>query len=191
MWNEREMDEYIKKNLKKDRYEHSLGVRDTAVKLAAKYSIDIEEARIAGLIHDCAKNMKSEEIIKLVKEYKYEADEMYMHFPPLMHGLAGAIIAKHIMGITDEEILNAITFHTTGRENMSTLEKIIYIADYIEPLRNFEGVEKLRKAAYENLNKALLLSFEASIKYVIDKGEILHMDTIKARNYIIREAKYE
>lgn len=191
MWNEIEMKEYIKKNLKKERYEHSLGVMDTAVELAKRYSADEEKAKIAGLIHDCAKSMKNDETINLVKKHNYHMDDTYMQFPQLMHGLAGAIVAKAIMGVRDEDILNAITFHTTGREAMSTLDKIIYIADYIEPSRNFNGVEELRRAAFENLNKGLLLCFNSSIKFIIEKGEILHTDTIKARNYIISEEKYE
>ena len=103
----------------------------------------------------------------------------------LMHGLAGSIIAKHIMGIEDEDVLNSISYHTTGRKNMTILEKIIYIADYIEPMRNFPGVDELRKIAYSNLDEALLLSFDNTIKYVITKGQLLHLDTIEARNYIL------
>lgn len=183
VWDEKQIVEFIEKNLNKQRFEHSLRVADTAKELAKRYSADIEKAKLAGLVHDCAKNMSDEEMINIISENN--CDEIYIKTEALMHGLAGGIIAKNVMKITDEEVLNAVIYHTTGRENMSTLEKIIYIADYIEPMRNFEGVEKLRDLAYKDLDEALLLSLSQTINYVIQRNQPLHLDTVKARNFLI------
>lgn len=185
MWSEDRIMEYLQNNLNKQRYEHSLRVRDTAVALAEHCKADTSKARLAGLAHDCAKNMKDEEIINIIEKYGYNIQGIYKRTPNLMHGLAGAVVARKIMGIEDEEVLNAISYHTTGRSNMSILEKIIYISDYIEPMRNFPGVDELRRLAFCNLDEALLLSFDNTIKYVIDRGQLLHLNTIEARNYIL------
>lgn len=185
MWNEFQITEYLKANLNSQRFQHSIRVMDTAVSLAKRYKVDEEKAKLAGLTHDCAKNLKSLEINDLLEKNGYNIDMMFKKSSNVMHGLAGSIIAKDIMGISDEDVLNAIAYHTTGRTNMTVLEKIIYIADYIEPMRNFNGVATLRTLAYENLDEALLLSFNNTIKYVIDKGELIHKDTIEARNFIL------
>lgn len=185
MWSENKIQEYLKQNLKYKRYEHSLSVRDTAVKLAKIYNVDIEKAKIAGLVHDCAKNMNDDQLLSIALNHGIKVDEVCRESPQLIHGAAGAILANEIMGISDEETLNAIAYHTTGRKNMSMLDKIIYIADYIEPLRNFPGIEELRSIAFKNIDKALLQSFDNTIKFVIDRGQLLHFDTIEARNYVL------
>lgn len=185
MWNEKEMFHYLQMNLKESRLRHSLSVSDTAVELAAIYGQNIESARIAGLVHDCAKNMTTEQLVKVAKEYKIEIDEIYKQNPSILHGLVGSIIARTVMGILDENILNAIRYHTTGRKNMSILEKIIYIADYIEPSRKFNGVEELRSLSKIDLDAAMVLSLENTIKYVISQKGLLHIDTIYARNYLL------
>lgn len=187
MWDENRMEQYLKDNLKQSRFEHSLSVRDTAIKLAKAYDEDVLKAKIAGLVHDCAKNLEDAVMINIVKEHGYSIDEISLNSPQLLHGLAGSIIAREEMEIHDEDILSAITFHTTGRKNMSKLEKIIYIADYVEPLRKFPGVEELRKAAAENLDSALLKSFDMTIKYVLERNQLLHINTVEGRNYLICE----
>lgn len=187
MWNEKEIEEYLKNHLKPSRFAHSLSVRDTAVKLAQIYNCNIDKARIAGLVHDCAKNLSGQENLKLVLKKGYAIDEVSKNSPELLHGLAGAIIAKEKFQIYDKEILNAVIYHTTGKPNMNLLEKIIYIADYVEPLRDFPGVDELRKASYSNLDKALIMSFNNTIQYVISQNQLLHFDTVKARNYEINK----
>lgn len=185
MWKEEKIINYLKSNLKEDRFKHSLSVRDTAEKLATIYGADIEKAKIAGLVHDCAKNMSNEDLIKIAKDNGVIIDEVFYNSPQLMHGLVGSIIAKQLMGIEDKEILDAIKYHTTGKKNMTLLEKVIYIADYIEPTRKFPGVCSLRQQAYTNLDKAVLLSFNDSIKFIIDSGKLIHNLTIEARNYLL------
>lgn len=185
MWNEKEITEYLRLNLDNQRFKHSLRVQETSISLAKHYNIDKDKASLAGLVHDCAKNFNIIEVVNILEKNGYNIDKMFLKNSNIMHGLVGSIIAETIMNITDRDILNAIAFHTTGRANMSMLEKVIFIADYIEPMRNFIGVEELRELAYKNLEDALLLSFNNTIKYVIDKGELIHMDTIEARNFIL------
>jgi predicted HD superfamily hydrolase involved in NAD metabolism len=187
MWNEEAIIDYLHINLREKRLAHSVSVSKTAVALAEKYGEDIEKARIAGLVHDCAKDMKDEHLIKLAIDHGIVIDEVCLNSPTILHGLVGSIIAREVMGIEDEDILRAICYHTTGRKNMSTLEKIIYIADYIEPLRNFPGVSEVRTLCNLDLDAAVLMSLESSIIYVIDQKELLHTDTIDARNCLINK----
>lgn len=185
MWNEKKMNEYLKKNLKEARYIHSIGVMNTAVKMAKLYGCDSNKAKIAGLIHDCAKEMDKDKILQLCKSKGYSIDYVETKNPGIMHGTAGAIIAEDVMEVDDNDILSAIEYHTTGKKNMTLLEKIIYLADYIEPSRDFPGVDKLREEAFKNLNRAVLMGFDSTIKLVLDKGGLIHQNTTDARNYII------
>ncbi|CAB1240110.1 bis(5'-nucleosyl)-tetraphosphatase (symmetrical) YqeK [Clostridium sp. MT-14] len=185
MWNEEQIIEYLREKLKKSRFDHSLSVRDTAVKMAKIYNADVEKARMAGLVHDCAKYMSNEEILNIADQNNICIDEITRANPQLLHGSIAAIIAKNIMGIYDEEVLNAIKYHTTGKKNMNLLEKIIYISDYIEPLRDFPGVDKLREKALVDLNAAMLDAFNNTIEVVIARNQLLHIDTIEGRNYLI------
>ena len=185
MWSEDKIKEYLKENLKEARYFHSLGVMDTAVSLATHYGVDINKARIAGLVHDCAKNMNGAALVKIAKENGYSIDIMYEKSPQLLHGIVGAIIAKKLFGIDDKEILSAVTYHTTGRENMSLLDKVIYIADSIEPSRNFPGIDTVRSSAFIDLDVTLIKCFDESIKYILSKGQLLHLSTINSRNYVL------
>lgn len=187
MWNEEKITDYIKKNLKKSRFEHSIRVKDTAQKLAKQYGADIEKTTIAALVHDCAKYLSYEKLIKYSKKYGYLIDEIALANPSLLHSAAAAYIAKTEMDIKDQDILNAITYHTTGRKNMSLLEKIIYIADYIEPGRDFPLVDMLREKTFNNLDEGLLFGLDNTINYVIKRGELLHRDTVDARNELIMD----
>lgn len=189
MWSEVKIEEYLRENLKESRYEHSLAVRDTAVKLANYYNADVEKARIAGLIHDCAKCMNDKELLDIASVCEVKIDNICKMEPQLLHGLCSSYIAKNFMGIKDKEILQSVAYHTTGKENMSLLEKIIFLADYIEPNREFNGVENLRKVAYEDINKSLLIAFDNTINYIIESRGLIHINTIKARNYLIYNEK--
>lgn len=189
MWSEEKIIEYLMNNLRHKRFEHSLNVRDTAVQIAEFYKADVGKARIAGLVHDCAKDKSGEELMEIAAKSGHKIDEVASSAPKLLHGIAGAVIAKDIMGIEDEDILSAVAYHTTGRRNMSTLEKIIYIADYVEPLRIFEGVDRMRELVYIDLDEAMIYAFDSTIKYIIDKGQAIHPDSIEGRNYIILEGR--
>lgn len=185
MWSENEMIEYLKKNLKPKRFMHSIGVRDTAVKLAQRYGADVNNARIAGLLHDCAKNLDDEKLLSIAKKAGIKIDDVYKVQPQLLHGIVGAVIVEEKMNVHNEEILNSIRYHTTGKQNMSLLEKIIFISDYIEPSRMFDWAEELRRIAFERLDEALIKSFDITLQHVINKGQLIHIDTINARNYLL------
>lgn len=189
MWKEVQITNYIKERLSEKRYLHVIGVRDTAAKLAEIYGENKEKAIIAALIHDCAKNVKGDELLRVVRENGYTPDWVEEASPQLLHGRAAGYIAMREMGIEDEAVFNAVTYHTTGRSNMSMLEKIIYVADYIEPARNFPGVEELRKVTYTSIDKGVLVALESTIKHVLDKEQLLHNNTIEARNYMLLELR--
>ncbi|APM38265.1 bis(5'-nucleosyl)-tetraphosphatase (symmetrical) YqeK [Clostridium kluyveri] len=185
MWSEEEIKEYLKERLSEKRYKHSLNVKITAIKLAEAYNGDVNKAALAGLIHDCAKYMSGNEILNLAVKNGILIDEVSRLNPNLLHGSVAVVVAKKIMGIFDEDILSAIACHTTGKKNMNLLEKIIYIADYIEPARNFPGVEELREKAFVDLDGAILDAFNNTIKVVINRGQLLHLNTIEGRNYLV------
>lgn len=169
------------------RLNHSINVSRYAAKLAKHYGGDIEKAELAGLVHDCAKNLSLDQALKLGKKYNFEPDTITRINPVLLHAPIGAFLAKELFDIQDTEILDAITWHTTGRENMSLLDKIICLADLIEEGRSYKGVEKIRELAFIDINRALLLGMEMSIKYVLEKGILLHPKTIEARNALLLE----
>ncbi len=188
MWNEEQMKSYLQENLSVGRFKHSLGVQISAERLAKMYGADIVKAGIAGLIHDCAKEMDKKEMLDICKKNGCDIDYVLEANPALLHGAAGAIIAREVMEVQDEDILNSIKNHTIGKKDMSLLEKVIYLADYIEPSRNFSGVEDLRSAVFRSLDEALILSFDKTIEVVISRGDLIHKDTVEARNFIICKA---
>lgn len=189
MWTFDQIEAYLRENLTDSRYRHTLGVVDITEKLSEKYGADKSKARYAALIHDCAKNMSVEMQMTILKDRGIQLDEISIESPQILHGLVGAIIAKENMGIDDEEILDAVKYHTTGRRDMSKLEKIIYIGDYIEPNRTYPGVDRLREITFSDLDKGVLMGFDNTISYVIKQGQLVHHFTFQARNYLILEMK--
>lgn len=186
------MDKSLKDKLIKDigekRYDHSIRVMETAIKLAETYNSDIEKTKIAAILHDCAKIRDEIYLLKRVSDFDIILDACMKYNHELIHGPLGAKIAEEEYNIKDIEILNAIHYHTTGKENMSILDKIIYMADYIEPGRNFPGVEEIRRLAFEDLDRALLLAMEKTIVFLIEQNKLIHPNTIEARNYLIIES---
>jgi predicted HD superfamily hydrolase involved in NAD metabolism len=167
------------------RFAHSLNVMETSVKLADKLGEDREKAKVSGLLHDCARDIRGNELLKLCERFDIALDGVTRFQPDLLHGVVGSQIARLDYKINDESILNAIKYHTTGREDMSLLEKIVFIADYIEPGRSFPGVDDIRKIAYEDIDTALIMGLGRTIQYIAAKNVLMHLDTIKARNYLI------
>ncbi len=181
--------ECLQQTLSKKRYDHSIHVANMAVELAQIYGSNIDKARIAGLIHDCAREMPNEKLIELIRLEGNEPDSVSLVQKELLHGPAAIYLCKNKFFIEDEEILSAVQFHTTGKANMTMLDKIIYISDMIEVGREFPGVKELRNLAIMNINSVLLKSFDATISYLIQKQRMIHPDTINARNYLIRNLK--
>lgn len=183
------MKEKLKRTLSEKRYKHSLGVCDEAVKLAQKYGADKDKAYLAGLLHDCAKGYDINKQIELCGEYRIALDKITLVCTPVIHAPLGAAVANDEYGIDDEEILEAIRCHTVAKENMSILDKIIYVADMIEPMRDFPGVDEIRKAAYEDIDKAFIMGLKQSIVFNAEKNKIIHPDTISAWNYMLGDTK--
>ena len=177
--------EYLQENLVQGRFLHTLGVAETAVKLAKLYSVDIKKAEIAGLAHDVAKNMSADKIREIIDKNNIKLTIDEENTKELWHAIAGPILAKEVFEIDDEEILSAMRWHTTGKENMSSLDKIIYLADLIEPSRKFEGVEELRITAEKDLDLAVLEGLTHTAKYLLDKNQPIDVNSMRARNYLL------
>ena len=173
--NSDEMTEQIKRRLTITRYRHTLGVIETALHLCSKYGCDAEKARTAALLHDCAKHMTKHDCIR----YGIDASDMP---DDLIHAPLGAAVAKAEFGVTDSEILDAIRYHTTGRAGMTKLEKIIFIADAIEPSRNYPEVEMLRQLAEKDLDCAVYEYLVQMEPYLKSKGCVMDKNSIAARN---------
>ncbi len=174
-------------NISKSRYEHTLRVVQCSEKLAKSYGADLEKARLAAFLHDSAKFPSKEKIFDMSKALGLLDDEIYFYNKEILHASLAAKIARDKYAIRDEDILNAISYHTTGRANMSLLEKIIFMADYIEPSRDFEGIEKIRDLTFKDLDKSLLLALNSNLKFLLEKDILISKDTIEARNYLMIE----
>ena len=167
--------------LKHKRIPHVLGTEQEAIRLAERYGADVEKARVAALLHDCTKKLDMESQLALCSHYGIELDELEQVSLKLLHSKTGAAVARDVFGV-DEEIYNAIWWHTTGHAGMTLLEKVIYLADYIEPSRDFPGVDKLRSVCYKDLNEGLLLGLEMTIREMTDMGNPVHRATLEARD---------
>lgn len=162
----------MEKKLEPKRYEHTLGVAYTAANLAMIYGEDIDKALTAGMLHDCAKCMShSRQAAVCTQNHVALSEAEAMENSPLLHAKAGSVLARTKYQIRDEDILNAIRYHTTGRPNMSLLEKIVYIADYIEPGRKHaQNLPQVRRLAYQDLDAALRKILEDTLAYLSQKG---------------------
>lgn len=167
------------------RLQHSIGVSKTAESLAVRFGCDKRKAAIAGLFHDLAREVPVDELLPRSQAFGIVVNDIEQAEPILLHGPLAAKLVQAEFGIDDTEILQAIVLHTTGGLNMTVLDKIIYLADVIEPGRTFTGVEKIRKAALTNLDKAVIASINQSIGYIVKEGGLIHPATITARNEIL------
>jgi predicted HD superfamily hydrolase involved in NAD metabolism len=182
-----EMKEKLERVLSPKRYIHSINVMRTAMELADTYKEDREKAAVAGLLHDCARDVRGDELLALCSQYDIEVNELMRRQPELLHGPLGSRMAVTEFDVHDTAVLSAIGSHTLGKAGMSTLEKIILLADHIEPNRNFPGVQEVRELACRDLNKALLIALDGTIQHVIAKGALVHPQTVQARNSILME----
>ena len=170
------------------RFVHTMGVANTAAALAVKWDADLEQALVAGMLHDCAKNISIEAQIKLSRKFDLPLSEAELHTPSLIHAPLGACLAKEKYGITDKVILDAIRYHTTGRPQMTLLEKIIYVADYMEPTRNATPARALiRKEAFENLDLCVYHTAKNVLGYLEQTGDYINDMTRQTCAYYERE----
>ena len=183
----KEIETDLSNKLSKKRFIHTLGVVNSAMYLAKKYGANIEDAHLAALLHDCAKEIPLLEMRDLVADLPCDQD--MLHSGALLHGLAGMVLANTQYGVTNPDILEAIRVHTTGKENMSKLDKIIFLADYIEPNLNFPGVNDFRLAAEQSLDAGVLCGFDMTIRHLIDSGDSIYPLTILSRNDLLRHMK--
>lgn len=178
------INEKISNVLKPSRLEHTRNVAVEAANLAKFWGMDVEKAYTAGLLHDCAKDFPPEKTLELCQKYNIELDNVMKHQVDLVHSFLGAVIARNDYLINDIEILNAVKYHTTGKPEMSLLEKIIYIADVIEPARKpYKGLDELRELSYKDLDKAMYMALNSTIDYNREKLRMIHPLSISALNY--------
>jgi len=177
--------EIVKIQLTEKRYTHTIGVMETAIQLAKLYGGNEKQAEIAAIFHDYAKFRPKEEMETILVEQQMPRDLLSFHHE-LWHAPVGAFLVKKEVGIEDDEILNAIRYHTSGRARMTKLEKIIYLADYIEPGRSFPGVDEVREMAENDLDKAVIMALKNTISFLMSKHQPIYPDTFYAYNDMIQ-----
>ena len=180
-WAEDELSKWISEK----RLAHSVRVMETAEKLAGIWGADVEKAKIAGLLHDCGKLKDIKKILELCSYYEIELSKYDLLCLKVVHAQLGAKLAERIYKITDKDVIGAIKKHTLGDANMSQLDKVIFVADYIEPGHEGRTYDKIRHIAYDDIDIAVQRAYDEVIKFNIDKNEYLHPMTIIGRNSII------
>ncbi|OLF91239.1 Hydrolase (HAD superfamily) YqeK [Bacillus paralicheniformis] len=176
----------MQEQLTEQRYIHTVGVMETAVQLAERFGADVKKAEIAAIFHDYAKFRPKEEMKQIILNGGGPLEVLDFHHE-LWHAPAGAALVKTEVGITDEDILSAIRFHTSGRPNMTLLEKVIYVADYIEPGRRFPGVEEVRTLAEEDLDLALIQALKNTMTFLISKNQAVYPETVATYNALVND----
>ena len=176
------LERFMKENLKESRYRHSLGVEKMAVKLADIYGADADKAAFTGRYHDIAKCFDQKTMDENIK--RYSLDERLLGNPALAHSKVGAAILEHEFGVSDEDILNAVKYHTTARKDMSLLEQITYVADVVEENRTYPDLKYYQDLAAKDLDQCTLEILEYTISDLTDKYRQIDKDTLRAYNYI-------
>lgn len=180
--------DYLKETLDDYRFNHSLNVADMCKKLASKNNYDEEKAYLCGLLHDVCKNDSNEKMLQIFHKFDIILDDVQKNVRLLWHSIAGSAFIQDKFSIKDKEIIDAIRYHTTGRENMTKLDKILFLADFISADRNFDGVDRLREIAENNdLDTAIFECLKFSIDELITNQKPIHIDTINAYNYMCLE----
>jgi predicted HD superfamily hydrolase involved in NAD metabolism len=172
----------VQMRMSEQRFKHVLGVEEAAVALAEKYGASPEKASIAALTHDYAKERPDDEFIMVIQRDGYDPD-LLNYGNAIWHGLVGASFVERELGITDEEILQAIRVHTTGAAEMSLLDKIVYVADYIEPGRKFPGVKDAREIAMSNLDDAVAFETKHTLLHLLENEQQIYPKTIETYNH--------
>lgn len=186
---EQDIIDWLFQYMDEKRIHHCYGVSTAAESLARHYGGDVETAGMAGLVHDCAKRLTLKEMHTKVKEYDLVLDPLTLADRGLLHGPLGAEMLRRELGITDSEVLEAVACHTTGRRGMTLLDKVLCLSDYIEEGRTYPGVEAIRRAAWQDIDAALVIGFNQTICHVLDQGDFLHPATVEARNDLLKRIK--
>ena len=181
-------DEFIsllKERLDEYRFNHSLGVADAAKSLAEKYGYNEDKAYIAGLLHDVTKCENKENQLQILKNGGIILSQVEKSNPKLWHAMTAPVYVKEVLGIEDEEILSSLRYHTTGKKDMSLLDMIVYIADYISAERNYGDVEVMRELSGENLEKAALYSLKYTLSKLSKDNLVIHNDSLAFYNDLV------
>ena len=171
--------------VKAKRLPHIRGTEQAAVELALRWGADPEKMRRAAILHDCTKYASREEHLAICDRYGIELDELERGAEKLLHAKSGAALARYVFG-QDDEIFTAILYHTTGRGNMTLAEKILYLADYMEPCRCFPEVEEMRRLAEEDLDRAVLMGVRLSIQEMLERNRVVHHNTLEAEASLLK-----
>ena len=180
--------ETVKRDLPAKRWQHTVGVMQSSVELAHKYGVDPAKAELAALLHDYCKYWPTEKQRQVILESDLPKD-LLQYDKPLWHGPVGAYVVQRDFGIDDEEVLDAIRYHTSGRVGMTLLEKVICLADYIEPGREYPEVDRLRELAQTSMENALIAGFDSTIRFLMTRGEKIFPLTLLTRNALIDEVR--
>lgn len=177
----------LARQIQGERLAHSYRVVETARQLGQRWGAPGEQVAVAALMHDWAKAMKPDYLLAEAERLTLNLDEADRALPHLLHGPVGAAMLADRGLVADPAVLSAIRYHTTGRAGMSLLERVIWLADYIEPGRHFPGVEAIRAEAQVDLTGALLHAFDGTLRYLLERGWLIHPDTLHARNWFLQE----
>jgi len=181
-----ELIEAVSSQMPAKRWEHTQGVMETAVILAGRFGADPVKADLAAILHDVAKYWPVQKLHQMMVEHKL-SDELLHYDKQLWHAEVGAFVAEHEYGVTDAEVLDAIRYHTSGRIGMTLLDKVVCLADYMEPGRDFPGVNNIRELANHSLEEALAAGFDSTIGYLLSRRQIIFPLTVLARNDLIKQ----
>lgn len=175
----------LEASLPPKRYKHSVRVYETALQLAKAYALPQEKIAVCALLHDCGREIASKDSAAKADELGIAIDEVERNQPILLHAKLGVYYAQTKYGVDDKEILAGILQHTTGAAHMTVLAKVVFLADMIEPGRDFPGVEKLRELSYKNLDKAMLLAYSNTIRYLLESALLVHPHCLDGYNELI------
>lgn len=184
-WTDEKITGFIRSKLNTKRFQHSLNVAESARQLAEKYGADPDKAYTAGLLHDVMKNASAEEQLGVLSEAGIELMPAEQANKKLWHAMAGAAYIKFVMGIDDRDLIHAVRYHTTGRAEMSPLEKSVYLGDYISAERDYKGVDEMRRLCYESADEAIIYALEFGIPDLVKRGQVIHPDSIDLYNEVM------
>lgn len=184
-----EMKKLLEESIPAKRFKHSVAVYETALELAAAHKLTADKIAVAALLHDCGREVNSKESVAKARELGIDIDMIDLEQPILLHAKIGVYNAVHKYGVTDKEILDGILYHTTGAADMTDLAKVVYLADMLEPGRDFPGIEELRRQAFKNLDKAMLMAYANTMIYLLDGGLLIHPRCVEGYNQLRIQAK--
>lgn len=182
-----QIDSYLKKNISKERYQHSWQVSNLAKRIACYYKVSSHKAKLLGLIHDCAKDYTNYELKSFIEKYNINLTKTEENIPGLWHAYVGAEMARYLFDIQDQELLDAIKYHSTASTKLTLLGKILYIADKIEPDRIEENLDKARKMIWTDIDLTMLELLNRELKSLVCRNLIIHPETLHTRNKILKD----